>query len=247
MKIFTENTHFNEEDSKLSKEEYFNINKRNYNKPKLDYSDNSKNQIIEEANKILNERSKNRGLSLTTRPKGKHAFITDTKEVSLKNYLIKELKDERTKLNDKELIIQQDLKQSEFKLQNDRSQFNNYVEKEKDSIKQSESDLLQETHKKKNLTDQRNDLIKERKQLLDDMERNIKNINNLKTISQFVHKLMGIKQFQHNPNAESITSNKSQQIKLLSSIPQSTSSLNMTVNSKLYEPKEQKIEKHTGK
>ncbi len=42
--------------------------------------------------------------------------ITDTKEVSLKNYLIKELKDERTKLNDKELIIQQDLKQSEFKL-----------------------------------------------------------------------------------------------------------------------------------
>lgn len=201
----------------------------------------SKNQLIEEANKILKERTKNRGLSLTTRPKGKHAFITDTKEVSLKNYLIDQLKHERTKLNDKEITIGQDLKSSDLKLIQDEAQFNYFVENEKEQMKRNEGSLLHETHNKKLLIDQKNELIKDRKQILDEIERNIKNINNLKTISLFVHKLMGIKTSRENLNSSSNEDSKrnaEESMKLLSSSADKRSS-------KYVETKESIIEKFT--
>ncbi len=87
------------------------------------YMKKDKNEIIEEANKILKERSKNRGLSLTNRPKGKFSFITDTRDVCLKNYLIGLLKEERTVLSDKELSIQEALLSSEKRLIEDTKYF----------------------------------------------------------------------------------------------------------------------------
>lgn len=233
---------FDDRDDDINKDESMTLieskSKTNINR-RMKYENSTitdiKNEIIEEANKILNERLKNRGLSLTSRPKGKCAFITDTKEVSLKNYLIDKLKEERTILNEKELTIQDDLKQSEFKLQNDMSQFNYYVEREKDTIKQGESDLLQETQKRKHLSDQRNELIKERKQLLDDIERNIKNINNLKNISDFVNKLMGI-------NLKSI--NKINPLSFNENISSNSFGL-INSESKLLEAKERKLEEQT--
>lgn len=152
-----------------------------------------KNEIIEEANKIIKERSKNRGLSLTNRPKGKHAFITDTRDVCLKNYLIGLLKEERTVLSDKELKIQEALLSSEKRLTEDTKYFLDYVEREKESIKTKEEKIIKQTAENKNLTDKLNELKKERKTLIDDSERCIKNITNLKAISVFVHKLLGIR------------------------------------------------------
>lgn len=163
-------------------------------------------QIIEEANKIIKERSKNQGLSLTSRPKGKSAFITDIKDVCLKNYLIGLLKVERTVLSDKESNIQDALINSEKRLLEDSKYFIDYVEREKESLKEKENFIINLTTHNKQLNDRLNELKKERKGLIDDSERTIKNINNLKEISKFVHRLIG-KPLEESMNFNSMNSN----------------------------------------
>ena len=154
------------------------------------YIKENNDEMIEEAERILKERSKNRGLSLTSRPKGKHAFITDTKDVCLKNYLIGLLKDERTNLSDKESSIKGALESSDRRLEYDLKFFIEFVEKEKEKIKENESKIVTLISANKAQSDKLNLLKNERKGLFDESERVIRQIENLKDISKFVHKLL---------------------------------------------------------
>lgn len=124
----------------------------------------------------------------------------------MKNYLIGLLKEERTVLSDKELSIQEALLSSEKRLIEDTKYFLDYVEREKELLKEKESEIMGITGRNKALTDRLNDLKKERKTLIDDSERCIKNITNLKAISEFVHKLLGLK---NNINQENHSKNNS--------------------------------------
>ena len=91
--------------------------------------------IIKEANNIMKERSKNLGKTLLSKPMSKKGYIKDCKEICLKNYLVDLLKDERTDLNDKELMITHSIKSSENKLNFDYKSFLSLMEKEKQGVK----------------------------------------------------------------------------------------------------------------
>lgn len=80
---------------------------------------------------------------------------------------------------------------SEKRLLEDSKYFIDYVEREKESLKEKENFIINLTTHNKQLNDRLNELKKERKGLIDDSERTIKNINNLKEISKFVHRLLG--------------------------------------------------------
>ena len=107
--------------------------------------------------------------------------------------------------------IQEDLKDTEERLKNDIAIFGNFTDKKKNEIKNFESKLLTFSDIKKRFMLERSSLSRKKKQIIDNLERNIKNINNLKTISNFVNKLMGIKttnkNIDNNNNNNGIKSN----------------------------------------
>lgn len=83
----------------------------------------------------MKERSKNLGSTLLSKPKSKCGYLQDCKDICLKNYLVDLLKEERTDLNDKELMITHAIKESENRLNIDYKNFLSFVEKEKQCIK----------------------------------------------------------------------------------------------------------------
>jgi len=138
----------NKEDSihlKNNKNEsvYSSLNATHNNQNGLSYNDSlmkmlrerDQTDIITEANRIMKERTKNLGSTLLSKPKSKQGYLQDCKEISLKNYLVDLLKDERTYMNDKELMITQAIKASENKLNLDYKNFLIFMDKEKQQLK----------------------------------------------------------------------------------------------------------------
>jgi hypothetical protein len=95
--------------------------------------------IINEANKIMRERTKNHGASIGGKTKSKLDYLGDTKEICLKNYLIDLLKEKRTDINDKELTITKALRESEKRLEKDYKDFMTFVEEMKNKQKDHEA------------------------------------------------------------------------------------------------------------
>lgn len=152
---------------------------------------NERIDIIREANKILKERNKNSGANLASRAKSKLDNIVDCREICLKNYLIDLLKGERTVINDKELSITKALKESESRLDRDYRLFMDYMEGEKKRQKASEQEYLDILGKNKKRTEKEKWLLQENKQIVDDVERTVKMILNLKSYALFVHNVLG--------------------------------------------------------
>ena len=72
----------------------------------------SRKDFINEANKIMRERMKNKGSTINSKSKFKSEVLMDNKEISLKNYLIGLLKEKRTDINEKERKIEKALKRT---------------------------------------------------------------------------------------------------------------------------------------
>ncbi len=93
--------------------------------------------IINEANKIMRERSKHVGGANNKHSKA--SYMRDTKEICLKNYLIDLLKEKRTEINDKEISITKALRESEKKLDKDYKEFATFMEDMKNLHKENEN------------------------------------------------------------------------------------------------------------
>ncbi len=112
------------------------------------------------------------------------------------------LKSERTQLNDKELSIRKALNENESKFDNDYSKFLKYIEDEKKLKKAFEEVSFKPNIKKiqkylryvndnKNSTEKEKYMQLENKNILDEFEKTIKLILNLKNYAFFVHFVLG--------------------------------------------------------
>ena len=149
--------------------------------------------FINEANKIMRERMKNKGSTINSKSRKKNVVMNDTREICLKNYLIGLLKEKRTDINEKERNITKALRDSENKLDLDYKNFLNFVEGTKRKQKKEEEELqrLKSLHEQKEIIYKRE--ITDYKKLIEDLERTVKLICLLKSYGSFVHKVLKIK------------------------------------------------------
>ncbi|MCQ2816878.1 MAG: hypothetical protein MJ252_06405 [archaeon] len=153
----------------------------------------SQKNFIEEANRIMRERMKNKGSSINSKARLKTVILNDTKEISLKNYLIDLLKCKRTEINEKERNITKALKDCELGLDSDATEFNGFVERTKQ--KQKAEDLKCANLKKEHIDIEKEiiELDKKLKQNQEDMEKCIRNIYKFKACGAFIHRVYGQK------------------------------------------------------
>ena len=158
---------------------------------KEQFQGRSRKDFINEANKIMRERMKNKGSTINSKSKFKSEVLMDNKEISLKNYLIGLLKEKRTDINEKERNIEKALKQSENQLDRDTKEFIDFVEATKRRLKLEDDEYV----KYRNLHEQAETLYRkestEYKKLLEDLERTVKSINVLRGYGTFVYKVLG--------------------------------------------------------
>ena len=158
---------------------------------KEQFQGRSRKDFINEANKIMRERMKNKGSTINSKSKFKSEVLMDNKEISLKNYLIGLLKEKRTDLNEKERNIEKALKQSENQLDRDTKEFIDFVEATKKRLKLEDDEYV----KYRNLHEQAETLYRkestEYKKLLEELERTVKSINVLRGYGSFVYKVLG--------------------------------------------------------
>jgi len=158
---------------------------------KEQFQGRSRKDFINEANKIMRERMKNKGSTINSKSKFKSEVLMDNKEISLKNYLIGLLKEKRTDINEKERNIEKALKQSENQLDRDTKEFIDFVEATKRRLKLEDDEYV----KYRNLHEQAESIYKkessEYKKLLEDLERTVKSINVLRGYGTFVYKVLG--------------------------------------------------------
>lgn len=146
----------------------------------------SQKNFIDEANKIMRERMKNKGSTINSKSRLKSVILNDTKEISLKNYLIDLLKTKRTDINEKERNITKALKESERTLDTDTTKFASYVEGQKKLQKQREEAFTKV--KNSHIENERRyqELEKEIKQLQEDLDKTIRSIYRYKTFAEFI-------------------------------------------------------------
>ena len=158
---------------------------------KEQFQGRSRKDFINEANKIMRERMKNKGSTINSKSKFKSEVLMDNKEISLKNYLIGLLKEKRTDINEKERNIEKALKQSENQLDRDTKEFIDFVEATKRRLKLEDDEYV----KYRNLHEQAESIYRkessEYKKLLEDLERTVKSINVLRGYGTFVYKVLG--------------------------------------------------------
>ncbi len=160
--------------------------------------------FINEANKIMRERMKNKGSTINSKSRLKSVVMNDTKEICLKNYLIGLLKEKRTDINEKERNITKALRDSENKLDSDYKNFLDFVEGTKKKQKKEEEELqrLKSLHEQKEIIYKKE--ITDYKKLIEDLERTVKLICLLKSYGSFVHKVLRLKfDFDNVPDIDS--------------------------------------------
>ena len=160
--------------------------------------------FINEANKIMRERMKNKGSTINSKSRKKNVVMNDTREICLKNYLIGLLKEKRTDINEKERNITKALRDSENKLDSDYKNFLDFVEGTKKKQKKEEEELqrLKSLHEQKEIIYKKE--IADYKKLIEDLERTVKLICLLKSYGSFVHKVLRLKfDFDNVPDIDS--------------------------------------------
>jgi len=118
-------------------------------------------------------------------------FITDNREISMKNFLLDLLKDERSLIDSKELLVSKTLKDSETKIEKDYKNFVDFAEEEKRNQKLNEQKLIEYFNHNRELATVKKKLIQENKTVVDDLDRTVKAINTLKGNAAFVHLVLG--------------------------------------------------------
>ena len=160
---------------------------------KEQFQGRNRKDFINEANKITRERMKNKGSTINSKSKFKSVVLMDSKEISLKNYLIGLLKDKRTDINEKERNIEKALKESENQLDRDCKEFIDFVEDTKRRLKLEDDEFI----RYRNLHEKTENLYRkecsEYKKLSEDLERTVKLICLLRSYGIFVYKVLGQK------------------------------------------------------
>ena len=166
---------------------------RAINKSDINISNTNKRtlQILENADQIMKERLKFHGLGA---PGGrqilKSVALKVSKEACYKNYLISLLKERRTKINEKEYIINKAFEDFNDKFEKDYKKFINFVEEVKEKQRKDEDsliDLRQIREKKENLYEEEK---LRNKRLYENLERKVREVYALKKYGSFIHQIL---------------------------------------------------------
>ena len=160
---------------------------------KEQFQGRNRKDFINEANKIMRERMKNKGSTINSKSKFKNVVLMDSKEICLKNYLIGLLKEKRTDINEKERNIEKALKQSENQLDRDCKEFVDFVENTKKKLKMEDDEFIQYKNFHEKAENQYRKECIEFKKLSEELERTVKLICLLRSYGVFVYKVLGQK------------------------------------------------------
>lgn len=122
-------------------------------------------------------------------------YIKDNREICLKNYLLDILQNERDSINIKEKTVTNALKESQNKLELDKKNFIKFEDYQKEILKNNENVISSHIQINRGLTDKKKKLMQENRQVLDELDRLVKAILNLKGTALFVHSVIGGKYF----------------------------------------------------
>jgi hypothetical protein len=120
-----------------------------------------------------------------------YGFMSDNREICLKNFLLDLLKGERNSIQNKELTVTKALDESKNKLDFDYGKFIKFTEIEKNKQKLMEQKLVDYVTKNRSLQDKKKKLVQENKQIMDELDRTVKIILNFKGNAVFVNSVIG--------------------------------------------------------
>lgn len=145
---------------------------------------------IVETSKIINDKNTQK-LNFPLKQESIFSFVTDNREICMKNFLLGLLKEERSLINAKESLVARALKDSDVKLEKDYKNFVEFIENEKKIQKNNEIVLIKAFDANKDLAVKKKKINQENKQICDDIDRTIKGILALKSYAGFVHIVLG--------------------------------------------------------
>jgi len=147
-------------------------------------------QSIYDTSKIIHEKN-NQKLNQPPKQDSIFSFVTHNREISMKNFLLGLLKDERQMINTKEQLVAKAIKDSEVRLDKDVKNFVEFIEHEKRIQKQNEIVLIKAFDANRELATRKKKSNLENKQICDEIDRTIKGIMSLKSYAGFVHIVLG--------------------------------------------------------
>jgi len=150
---------------------------------------------IAETSKIISEKNSKKMNLPGNQQDSIFNFITDNREIGMKNFLLGLLKDERGMISTKENLVAKAIKHSEVKLDKDLKNFMEFIEQEKKTQKQNEFVLLKAFDANREFAAKKKKSSLENKQICDEIDRTIKGIMSLKSYAGFVHIVLGGKNY----------------------------------------------------
>jgi hypothetical protein len=166
------------------------------------------NDLFDKADKIMKDRMNKHGDFIGNKKHTRSLAISISKGISQKNYTINLLKEQRTKINEKERIIDEVVKEFSTQFENDYKRFIDFVSNEKRK-QQLEEEAMNEIKEKK---EKKKEILLEEsllnKRLEESIERKIREIFLLKSYGSFLHQVFDKKfSFDEINNANSRTKN----------------------------------------
>ena len=119
-------------------------------------------------------------------------LINNTKKLCFNNYMLDILKNERNKINMKELGYKDSLKKEDFILSKDIKNFENYKSQENMNLKNLENELMRNINENGAIFELVKQYSHEHRVIIDEIKRQLKNIIKFKNYALFVYKLLGI-------------------------------------------------------
>ena len=169
----------------------------NFNTIKLD---NHKKYFKKETESIFNSYSTAKNYKFKNELKKKYGsldintdnLINNTKKLCFNNFMLDILKNERNKINMKELGYKDSLKKEDFILSKDIKNFENYKSQENMNLKNLENELMRNINENGAIFELVKQYSHEHRVIIDEIKRQLKNIIKFKNYALFAYKLLGI-------------------------------------------------------
>ena len=146
---------------------------------------------INEANKIILYRYENKNIDLLSKNNNKMKYLSDTREISRNNQVIKAIKKNMMKIKLNCNGYQKSLIKSQSEIKNDIKKFREFIDY-KNSKSKKENDLLLKIRvKHEEVLEKYEKEMQKYKKLNEELERKIKIIYMLKNYGSFIYKILG--------------------------------------------------------
>ena len=146
---------------------------------------------INEANKIILYRYENKNIDLLSKNNNKMKYLSDTREISRNNQVIKAIKKNMMKIKLKCNGYQKSLIKSQSEIKNDIKKFREFIDYKNSKSKKENDLLLKITVKHEEVLEKYEKEMQKYKKLNEELERKIKIIYMLKNYGSFIYKILG--------------------------------------------------------